>query len=45
MKGYVLLASRDEGREKIEVQFLIVRESCFNMLKISSKANPALKYF
>lgn len=43
VKGYVLLASRDEGREKIEVQFLIVRESCFNMLKISSKAKPRIK--
>ena len=43
VKGYVLLASRDEGREKIEVQFLVVRESCHNMLKIPSNAKPSVK--
>jgi phage/plasmid-like protein (TIGR03299 family) len=43
VKSYVLLASRDEGREKIEVQFLTIRESCFNMLKISSNAKPYVK--
>ena len=43
VKGYLLLASRDEGREKIEIHFLIVRESCHNMLKISSNAKPRIK--
>ena len=43
VKGYLLLASRDEGREKIEIHFLIVRESCHNMLKISSNAKPHIK--
>jgi phage/plasmid-like protein (TIGR03299 family) len=43
VKGYVLLASRDEGREKIEVHFLTVREACHNMLKISSNAKPHVK--
>jgi len=43
VKGYILLASRDEGREKIEVQFLIMRESCHNMVKISSRAKPRIK--
>ena len=43
VKGYLLLASRDEGREKIEIHFLTLRESCHNMLKISSNAKPHIK--
>jgi phage/plasmid-like protein (TIGR03299 family) len=43
VKSYVLLASRDEGREKIEVHFLTVRKSCHNMLKIASDARPHVK--
>ncbi len=43
VKGYILLASRDENREKIEVKFLIVREGCYNMLPIDSKAKPRVK--
>ena len=43
VKGYLLLASRDEGREKIEIHFFTLRESCHNMLKISSDAKPRIK--
>jgi phage/plasmid-like protein (TIGR03299 family) len=43
VQGYVLLASRDEGREKVEIQFLTVRKSCHNMLKIASNAKPFVK--
>lgn len=43
VKGYVLLASRNESREKIELQFITVRESCHNMLPIASKAKPHIK--
>jgi hypothetical protein len=43
VKGYVLLASRNENREKIEIQFITVRESCHNMLPIASKAKPHIK--
>ena len=43
LKGYILLASRHEDREKIEIQFLTVRSTCNSMLKISSKARPTVK--
>ena len=43
VKGYVLLASRNESREKIELQFIAVRENCHNMLPIASKAKPHIK--
>ena len=43
LKGYILLASRHEDREKIEVQFFILRSACNSMLKISSKARPTVK--
>ena len=43
VKGYVLLASRNESREKIEIQFITVRDSCHNMLPIASKAKPHIK--
>jgi len=43
VKGYVLLASRNESREKIELQFIAVREHCHNMLPIASKAKPHIK--
>ena len=43
LKGYILLASRHEDREKIEIQFLTVRSACSSMLKISSKARPTVK--
>jgi phage/plasmid-like protein (TIGR03299 family) len=43
VKGYVLLASRNESREKIEIQFIAVREHCHNMLPIASKAKPHIK--
>ena len=43
VKNYILLASRDEGREKIEVKFLAVRENGHNMLPVISKAKPHIK--
>ena len=43
MKGYILLASRHENREKIEVHFLTLRSASNSMLKISSKARPTVK--
>ena len=43
VNGYLLLASRDVGREKIDVHFMTVRESCHNMLKIASNAKPTVK--
>lgn len=43
LKGYILLASRHEDREKIEIQFLIFRSACNSMLKISSKSRPTVK--
>ncbi|MBT5469569.1 MAG: DUF932 domain-containing protein [Nitrospina sp.] len=43
VKGYILLASRHEDREKIEVQFLTLRTSCNSMLKIPTKARPTVK--
>ena len=43
LQGYILLASRQEDREKIEIQFLTVRSACNSMLKISSKARPTVK--
>lgn len=43
VKGYVLLASRNESREKIEIQFIAVREHCHNMLPIASKSKPHIK--
>ena len=43
LKGYILLASRHEDREKIEVQFFTLRSACNSMLKISSTARPTVK--
>lgn len=43
LKGYILLASRHEDREKIEIHFLTLRSACNSMLKISSKARPTVK--
>jgi phage/plasmid-like protein (TIGR03299 family) len=43
LKGYILLASRHENREKIEVHFLTLRSANSSMLKISSKARPTVK--
>ena len=43
LKGYILLASRHENREKIEVHFLTLRLASNSMLKISSKARPTVK--
>ena len=43
LQGYILLASRHEDREKIEIQFLTLRSACNSMLKISSKARPTVK--
>ena len=43
LKGYILLASRHEDREKIEIQFLTLRSACNSMLKISSTARPTVK--
>ena len=43
LKGYILLASRHENREKIEVHFLTLRSASNSMLKISSKARPTVK--
>jgi phage/plasmid-like protein (TIGR03299 family) len=43
LRGYILLASRHENREKIEVHFLTLRSASNSMLKISSKARPTVK--
>ena len=43
LKGYILLASRHENREKIEVHFLTLRSASNSMLRISSKARPTVK--
>ncbi len=43
LKGYILLASRHEDREKIEIHFLTLRSVSNSMLKISSKARPTVK--
>ena len=43
VKSYVLLASRNENREKIEILFLVIRESCHNTLQIRSKAKSHIK--
>jgi phage/plasmid-like protein (TIGR03299 family) len=43
LKGYILLASRHEDREKIEIHFLTLRLANNSMLKISSKARPTVK--
>jgi len=43
LKGYILLASRHEDREKIEIQFFLLRSACNSMLKVSSKARPTVK--
>ena len=43
LKGYILLASRHENREKIEIHFLTLRSASNSMLKISSKARPTVK--
>jgi hypothetical protein len=43
LKGYILLASRHEDREKIEIHFLTLRSASNSMLKIYSKARPTVK--
>ena len=43
LKSYMLLASRHEDREKIEIQFFLLRSACNSMLKVSSKARPTVK--
>jgi phage/plasmid-like protein (TIGR03299 family) len=43
LKGYILLASRHEDREKIEIHFLTLRSASNSMLKIFSKARPTVK--
>jgi phage/plasmid-like protein (TIGR03299 family) len=43
LKGYILLASRHEDREKIEIHFLTLRSANNSMLKIPSKARPTVK--
>ena len=43
LQSYILLASRHEDREKIEIQFMVLRSACNSMLKISSKARPTVK--
>ena len=43
LKSYILLASRHEDREKIEIQFFLLRSACNSMLKVSSKARPTVK--
>jgi phage/plasmid-like protein (TIGR03299 family) len=37
VKGYLLLASRNETRDSIQIQFLTVRTACCNMLPIAVK--------
>ena len=43
LESYILLASRHEDREKIEIQFFLLRSACKSMLKVSSKARPTVK--
>ena len=43
LKSYILLASRHEDREKIEIQFFLLRSACNSMLKVSSRARPTVK--
>jgi len=43
VKGYLLLASRTETRESIQVQFLTVRMVCNNMLQIAIKARTTFR--
>jgi phage/plasmid-like protein (TIGR03299 family) len=43
LKGYILLASRHEDREKIEIHFLTLRSASNSMLKIASQARPTVK--
>ena len=43
IQGYVLLASRNENREKIEILFIVMRERYHNMLHITSKAKSHIK--
>ncbi len=43
VKGYLLLASRNENRDRIEIQFTTVREAGSNTLQVSSKARNSFK--
>ena len=43
VKGYLLLASRNENRETIEIQFTTVRAVGSNTLQITSKARTSFK--
>lgn len=43
VKGYILLASRNESREKIEIQFTTLRTSCYNTFQVVSKARSHMK--
>jgi Domain of unknown function (DUF932) len=43
LKGYLLLASRDENRDKIEAHFLAVRTTGVNIHQITSKARISFK--
>jgi hypothetical protein len=43
VKGYVLLASRNENREKIEIMFIVMRARFHNTLNITSKAKSHIK--
>ncbi|MCH8313490.1 MAG: DUF932 domain-containing protein [Nitrospinae bacterium] len=43
VKGYLLLASRDENRDRIEAHFIAVRSAGSNTLQIISKARISFK--
>lgn len=42
VKPYLLMASRHENRQSIEIQFLAVREACHNMLQVPVKVRSTL---
>jgi phage/plasmid-like protein (TIGR03299 family) len=42
VKPYLLMASRHENRQSIEIQFLAVREVCHNMLQVPVKVRSTL---
>ena len=43
MKGYLLLASRNEDRLSIEIQFLMIRVACNNTIRIVAKNRSSFK--
>ena len=43
VKAYILLTSRDENRDKIEVHFIVLRSAGGNTLQVISKARTSFK--